>query len=114
MKSPEIHCTWHQGVTCMANGTLHLQQSVIPGTPEYESATEVWGKEAGEGTGAFRTEIGHFCTIHALHSWLLAQGAMETPKGAMNAKRPGGGRKTAEQRPTVAQRKPRASMKPGG
>ena len=109
MKAPELKCLFHKGVICMANGTLHLQQSVIPGTKEYTDAVEVWGVEAGEGIGAFRTEVGHFCTIHALYSWLLDQGAMTTPKNAMGAKRrppPA----NPQARPTVAQRRPRQPL----
>jgi hypothetical protein len=113
MKAPEIHCTFHKGIVCMANGTLHLQQAVIPGTDAYDEATKVWGIEAGEGPGAFRTEVGHFCTIHALYSWLEAQGAMKGRPGDMTARRPGS-RKNADQRPVVATRRPRASLKPGG
>jgi hypothetical protein len=109
VKAPELKCTYHQGVICMTNGTLHLQQAVIPGTKEYTDAVEVWGPEAGEGANAFRTEVGHFCTIHALYSWCKAQGAMEAQRNAMEAKRrppPA----NPEARPTVAQRRSRPSL----
>lgn len=111
MKSPELKCAFHQGVICMQYGTLHLQQAVIPGTKEHADAVVVWGEEAGYGPNAFRTEIGHFCTISALYSWLKAQGAMETQRNAMEARRrprPA----NPEDRPTVAQRRPRRSLVP--
>jgi hypothetical protein len=95
----------------MANGVLHLQQSLIKGTKEAEEAIEVWGPEAAEGPGAFRIEIGHFCTIHALYSWIKAEGAMDTQRNAMGSKRRP---KPAhpELRPEVATRRPRASLAP--
>jgi hypothetical protein len=110
VKAPELRCSWHQGIICMANGRLHLQQDLIAGTKEAEEAVEVWGPEAAE-PGGFRIELGHFCTIHALYSWLAAQGAMTTQRNAMEAKRrprPA----HPENRPTVATRRPRSSLAP--
>lgn len=86
-------CTWHYSLDCMANGWLELILHPV----------------ASDAVGH-----GAFCSIHSLYSWTEKVGAMSTPPSAMTQKRPGGGRKTREQRPTVPTRQPRRSLKPGG
>jgi hypothetical protein len=100
VKAPELHCTFHQGVTCMANGTLHLVQMVLPGTEGYDGSTVV--------------PVGSFCTISALMAWCDRQGAIPGARpGDLRARRPGG-RAHRDQRPTVEQatRRPRKSLSP--
>lgn len=111
MKAPELKCTWHKGVICMANGKLHLQQSLLPGTKDYVEAVKIWGPEAAEGPHPFLMEVGWFCTIHALMSWCQAQGAMDTQRNAMGATRRGRPAHP-ENRPLVATRQPRWDLNP--
>lgn len=112
MKHPELKCTYHKGITCMGYGVLFVQQSLIPGTKEYEETTTVWGPEAGEGPHPFRMELGQFCTVSALMSWCQAEGAMHTPRNAMEAKRRPPPR-NPDARPTVPQRRQRPSLMGG-
>ena len=103
-------CAWHQSQDCMSNGYLILWQQgekIVPPAESPLSAVEIVQLGMDQ-----LLERGVFCTIHSLLSWLQDQGAMTTPKSAMTQKRPGGGRKTAEQRPTVATRQPRRSLAP--
>lgn len=97
MKRRELHCTWHHGVTCMQNGTLHLVQMVLPGTEGYDGNQVV--------------PIGSFCTVSALYSWSEHEGAMETKHSALGSKRRP---KPAhpEKRPLQATRQPRRSLDP--
>ena len=97
MKARELKCTWHRGVICMQHGTLHVAQLLVPGAAGYDGETVV--------------PVGSFCTISALYSWCEAQGAMDSQRNAMGAKRrprPA----HPDKRPLVATRQPRRSLDP--
>lgn len=97
MKRRELHCTYHSGVVCMANGTLHLVQMVLPGTEGYDGEQVV--------------PVGSFCTVSSLAAWCADQGTVGAQKNAFSAtRRP----KPAhpENRPLQATRQPRRSLAP--
>ena len=107
-----VKCSFHKGDECMGNGVLYLQQGLHPGSPGYAETVEIWGPEAGQAPNEFRTELGAFCTLSAVMAWCDKQGAIKGAKpGDLRARRPGN-RQHADQRPTVATRRPRASLAP--
>ena len=75
MKRRELHCTWHKTAECMQNGMLVVQQA--PSAVVLDSSATVDDL----------VPVGLFCTTSALMSWCQAEGAMDSQRNAMGAKR---------------------------
>jgi len=99
-------CAWHKTSDCMdKTGVLILQQSMTPPADRDEFDMALASVDRVVGTSQlvrFSTELGSFCTMSALLSWLESStGAMRQTTATLHGPGPGSSRHRSGQRPTV-------------